>query len=118
MTIREALTRTLDNPAEFPLGWETDLKDVFRKVGREFYERRQKKVWVVKIVSGYSEEPPKTLVCRSRAKAVELMEKDICETLASENPHFDPVDLVRPNDNEATLGDEIAWTIEKTELQD
>ena len=62
MTVREALTRTLDNPAEFPRGWETDLKDVFRKVGREFYERRQKKVWVVKIVSGYSEEPPKTLV--------------------------------------------------------
>ena len=30
---------------------------------------------------------------------------------------FDAADLVRHNDNEATLGDEIAWTIEKTELR-
>ncbi len=118
MTLKEALTKTLDNPAEFPLGWETELKDVFKKVGREFYERRQKRVWVLKIVSGYSDEPPKAVVCRSRAKAVELMEKDICDTLASENPHFNPADLVRLNDDEARLGDEIAWTIEKTELQE
>ncbi len=118
MTVKEALTKALDHPADFPLGWETELKDVFRKSGKEMYERRQKHVWVLKIVSGYSEEPPKAVVCRSHAKAVELMERDICETLASENPHFDPADLVRPNDNEATLGDEIAWTIEKTELQD
>ena len=58
------------------------------------------------------------LVAISDHVPFQLMEKDICETLASENPHFDPADLVRLNDNEATLGDEIAWTIEKTELQD
>ena len=39
MTVKEALSMTLDSPQEFPLGWHTELKDVFRKVGREFYER-------------------------------------------------------------------------------
>ena len=72
------------------------------------------------------------------------MEKDICETLAGENapvaagdqvgrmseaneprsgrkssrPRFDPTDLVRLNDDEAKLGDEIVWSIVKTDRRD
>ena len=118
MTVREALSMTLDSPQEFPLGWHTELKDVFRKVGREFYERKQKRVWVLRIVSAYSDEPPQVIVCRRRAKAVELMDKDICDTLAGESPRFDPADLVRLDDNEAKLGDEIVWSIVKTNLRD
>ena len=118
MTIKEALTKALDNPSEFPLGWETELKDVFRKSGREMYERRQRHVWVLAIQSAYSDEPPNAVVCRSHAKAVEMMDKDINETLSSESPHFDPNDLVRPDDDNANLGDEIVWRIVKTELLD
>ena len=65
--------RALDNATDFPLGWNTELAEVFRKSGKELYERRQKLVWVLRIVSAYSDEPPKVIVCRSRAKAVELM---------------------------------------------
>ena len=118
MTIKEAMMRALDNAADFPLGWNTELKDVFMKSGKELYERRQKLVWVLRIVSAYSDEPPKVIVCRSRANAIELMEKDICDTLASESPRFDPADLVRLNDDEAKLGDEIVWSIVKTDLLD
>ena len=118
MTIKEAMTRALDNATDFPLGWNTELAEVFRKCGKELYERRQKLVWVLRIVSAYSDEPPKVIVCRSRAKAVELMDKDICDTLAGENPRFDPADLVRLNDDEAKLGDEIVWSIVKTDLRD
>ena len=51
MTIKEAMMRALDNAADFPLGWNTELKDVFAKSGKELYERRQKHVWVLRIVS-------------------------------------------------------------------
>ena len=144
MTIKEAMMRALDNAADFPLGWNTELKDVFAKSGKELYERRQKHVWVLRIVSAYSDEPPQVVVCRSRERAVELMNKDICDTLAGEDapvaagdqvgrmseaneprsgrksprPRFDPADLVRLDDNEAKLGDEIAWSIVKTDLRD
>lgn len=144
MTIKEAMMRALDSADDFPLGWNTELAEVFKKSGMELYERRQKLVWVLRIVSAYSDEPPKVIVCRSRAKAVELMEKDICETLAGENapvaagdqvgrmseaneprsgrksprPRFDPTDLVRLNGDEAKLGDEIVWSIVKTDLRD
>ena len=118
MTIKETMMRALDNAADFPLGWNTELKDVFKKCGKELYERRQKLVWVLRIVSTYSDEPQKVVVCRSRAKAVELMDKDICETLAGESPRFDPADLVRLDDNEAKLGDEIVWSIVKADLRD
>ena len=46
------------------------------------------------------------------------MDKDICDTLAGENPRFDPADLVRLNDDEAKLGDEIVLSIVKTDLRD
>ena len=118
MTIKEAMMRALDNAADFPLGWNTELKDVFAKSGKELYERRQKHVWVLRIVSAYSDEPPQVVVCRSRERAVELMDKDICETLAGDSPRFDPADLVRLDDNEAKLGDEIVWSIVKTDLRD
>lgn len=118
MTIKEAMMRALDNATDFPLGWNTELADVFRKCGKELYKRRQKKVWVLRIVSAYSDEPPKVVVCRSRATAVELMDKDICDTLAGKSPRFDPTDLVRLDDNEAKLGDEIVWSIVKTDFRD
>ncbi len=118
MTIKEAMMRALDSADDFPLGWNTELAEVFKKSGMELYERRQKLVWVVRIVSAYSDEPPKVIVCRSRAKAGELMGKDICETLAVNIPRFDPTDLVRLSDDEAKLGDEIVWSIVKTDLRD
>ena len=61
MTIKEAMMRALDNATDFPLGWNTELAEVFRKSGKELYERRQKLVWVLRIVSAYSDEPPKSL---------------------------------------------------------
>lgn len=59
--------RALDSADDFPLGWNTELAEVFKKSGMELYERRQKLVWVLRIVSAYSDEPPKVIVCRSRA---------------------------------------------------
>ena len=46
------------------------------------------------------------------------MDKDICETLDGDSPRFDPTDLVRLNDDEAKLGDEIIWSIVKADLRD
>ncbi len=116
MTVKEAMTKVLDDAAAFPSGWNTDLKEGFRKDGKDLYETRQKRIWVLMIQTPYSGEEPTIKVCRSSQKAKELMEEGIRETLDCRSPRFDEEDLNRENDNTVRLGDEIVWSIFRSDL--
>lgn len=116
LTLKRAMELVFDDNIGFPQGWNTDLADIYRKEGREHYERKQRKVWELMIRTPYNGEAPTTILCRRLEKAKELMEQDIHETLTGPSPRFDPEDLVRVSDTEAHIGDEIFWEIEQKDL--
>ncbi len=115
MTIKEMVTRALDDRATFPNGWATEVKDFFTAIGSDHLERRQRWIWELRTSTPYNGEEPTTVLCRSRAKAMALMEEDIRVTLVCDSPRFDAADLVREDDG-ARLGDEISWTVKRKEL--
>ncbi|MCR5414315.1 MAG: hypothetical protein K6F50_06270 [Kiritimatiellae bacterium] len=116
MTVKEAMLKVLDDAAAFPEGWNTELREVFRKEGKDLYERRQKRIWILAIQTPYSGEEPTVKVCRSSAKARAMMEEDIRETLACRSPSFSEADLERENANTVRLGDEITWSVYGSDL--
>ncbi len=116
MTVKEAMTKVLDDAAAFPAGWNTDLKEVFRREGKDLYERRQKLIWELAIKTPYNGEDTTTVLCRSSQKAKELMEEDIRETLAAGTTGFGEGDLVREGDRNVRLGNAVEWTITRKEL--
>ena len=117
LTLKRAMEYVFDDANDqFPSGWETPLAEVYRKVGYEHYEHKQRKVWELMIRTPYNGEAPTTIICRRLEKAKDLMEQDIHETLTGQSPRFDPEDLVRDSRLSAHIGDEIFWEIEKKDL--
>ncbi len=116
MTVKEAMTKVLDDAAAFPAGWNTELKEVFRKDGKDLYERQQRRIWILMTHTPYSGEAPTVKPCRSYAKAKAMMEEDIRETLACRSPRFDEEDLNREDSDTVRLGDEITWSVLRSYL--
>ena len=119
MTLKEAIKEVVnDRPAIYPRGWDTEIAEIMRNAGRAFYTRKQRRVWVLMIRTPYNGEAPTTSLFRSHDAAKEAMEEDIRETLASPSPHFDPEDLLRQDEDNVRIGDEIFWEIEEKDLHD
>lgn len=119
MTLKEAMVRVFDNAVgTYPEGWNTKLATIIRDSGRECYERKQKRVWELMIRTPYNGEAPTTTLYRSHENAKAAMEDDIRETLASGSPRFDADDLVRTDEDNVRIGDEIFWEIERKDLND
>ncbi len=115
MTVKEAMTKVSEEREAFPLGWNTDLKEVYAKSGKALYEKKQKWVYVLTIKTPYNHEADTVTIYRDKAKAKDAMEADIRDTLAT--GRFDPDDLVRDEENDnAHIGEDIDWTVEMMEL--
>ncbi len=80
-------------------------------MGTEAVEPKED-VWVLTVMSAYSEEPPKTTVFATRDKAVEEMDRSILAALDDKEMNLDPAELVRADDFHAEIIGEIAWRIE------
>ena len=73
--------------------------------------------WELMIRNLYQgEEAPTTSAYRTVEAARAAMEEDIRETLAAKNPRFDEEDVVREDENNVRLGDEIRYEIEWKDL--
>ena len=116
MTVKEAMTKVCDDPVAFPMGWNTEVKEVYEKSGSELYTRRQRTVFLLHIRTRYNGEADTVTVYRDRAKALAAMEDDIRDTLNGESPRFDRADLVNDGAGEAHIGDEINWWVDAVEL--
>ena len=118
MTIRKMLKAVLDDPARFPNGWKTTVRDFFKAIGRDHLEVKQTKVWMLTIRKAYEGVMPDTVICRKLATAKARMEADISETLANVDGEFDPADLDRMSETRAVIGEGIEWVIAPRELHD
>lgn len=116
MTVKEAMTKVSEDRETFPMGWNTEMKEVYAKSGKALYERKQKTVYLLQIRTPYNDEADTVTVYRDRAKALAAMEDDIRDTLNGESPHFDRADLVNDGAGEAHIGDEIFWYVQPVEL--
>ena len=112
MTIKELMTAVGDDLARFPKGWNTDAKEVFKALGADHFERRQKMVWMLTIRQPDAEADFSVSVYRTRAKAVAAMEEDIEATLAARQTgiHSD-AELERAGNLHAKIGSEVDWEI-------
>lgn len=117
MTIKELMTAVGDDLARFPKGWNTDAKEVFKALGADHFERRQKMVWMLTIRQPDAEADFSVSVYRTRAKAVAAMEEDIEATLAARQTgiHSD-AELERDGDLHAKIGSEVDWEITRETL--
>ena len=118
MTIRKMLKVVLDDPAKFPNGWKTSVRDFFKAIGRDHLERKQTKVWMLTIRKAYEGVYPDVVICRKLATAKAKMEADISETLANADGEFDPADLNRMGDTRVTIGADVEWKITQLPLHD
>ena len=114
MTIKELMTAVGDDLARFPKGWNTDAKEVFKALGADHFERQQKKVWMLTIMTPYNGEGDTITLWRSRERAVAAMEEDIRESLAHLGYAEDEV--VRDDDEHAHLSNKIEWAITHEDL--
>ncbi len=73
-------------------------------------------VWVLTVMSAYSEEPPNTTICASLETAQNEMEKSIIAALADKEMNLDPAELFRADDCHAEITGEIAWEIKMKKL--
>ena len=117
MTVKEAMTKVSEDRETFPMGWNTEMKEVYAKSGGELYERRQRRVWLLVSVDNDAHEPDAIAVFHTEAKAKEAMEREIADALEAGVPCTDPSDLLnRESDREVTLGEGKSWTIKPTQL--
>ncbi|MCR5414311.1 MAG: hypothetical protein K6F50_06250 [Kiritimatiellae bacterium] len=116
MTLKEAMLKVLDDAAAFPEGWNTGLREVFRKEGKDLYETRQRWVWEVLIETPLAEKKVRTIPCRSLEKAQDEMENDISRVVIAEAARFDPQDVVMPDERHAHIADEYRWSIVRRDL--
>ncbi len=79
-------------------------------------EKANGDVWVLTVMSAYSEEPPTATVFATRDRAVEEMERSILAALDDKEMNLDPADLVRADDFHAEITGEIAWRVEKQKI--
>lgn len=75
-------------------------------------------VWELLICTPLSGEPPVRLLCRTHARAKELMEEDIRETLACRSAQFAPAELVRTDADNAHYANAIRWSISRMDIVD
>ena len=119
MTLKELIKVVAnDHAAIYPRGWDTEVSEIMHNMGRTIYTRRQKRVWELMIRTPYNGEAPTTTLFRSHDSARAAMAEDIQSTLASPSPRFDPDDLVRQDEDNAHIGDEIYWEIECKDLHE
>ena len=118
MTIRKMLEAVLDDPAKFPSGWMTTVRDFFKAIGKDHLEVKQTKVWMLTIRKAYEGVMPDTVICRKLATAKAKMEADINETLANADGEFDPADLNHMSDTRVTIGEDVEWVITQQPLHD
>ena len=118
MTIRKMLKAVLDDPARFPNGWKTTVRDFFKAIGRDHLEVKQTKVWMLTIRKAYEGVMPDTVICRKLATAKARMEADISETLANVDGEFEPADLNRMSETRVTIGEDVEWVITQQPLHD
>lgn len=117
MTLKELIKEVAnDRPGIYPKGWNTEVRDIMHNMGRIIYTRRQRRVWELMIRTPYNGEAPTTTLFRSHDSAKAAMAEDIHATLSSENPRFSAEDLVRQDEDNARIGDEIFWEIEEKDL--
>lgn len=116
MTIRYATNEVETHPGRFPAGLDTPVEEIYKAQGEAFFAPPM--VWMLTELSPYSGELPKVTAYRTHAGAKAAMEEDIRKTLASDSPAFDGEDLVREDDDHASIGDEVHWRIEQAELLD
>lgn len=116
MTIRFAIQETETHPGKFPKGFDTPVEDIYAAQGEAF--RAPPTAWTLTIHSPYSGELPKVTAFRTHAGAVTTMEADIKATLEADDPAFDAEDLTRKDEDNASLGDEIHWRVERMDIQD
>jgi len=105
--------KVCDDAATFPEGWNTQVAEVIRRSGGECYERRQRRVWMLTIMTPYNGEGDTITLWRDRAKAIAAMEENIRETLAI---HGGEDELVRDDDEHAHLSNRIEWAISQEDL--
>ncbi len=111
MTVKEAMTKVLDDAAAFPSGWNTDLKEVFRKDGKDLYETRQKRIWVVVVEAPLADEKVRIIPCRSLEKAHDEMDADISRVVAAAGSRFNPEDVTSADERHANIARECRWSI-------
>lgn len=117
MTLKELIKVVAnDHAAIYPRGWDTEVSEIMHNMGRTIYTRRQRRVWELMIRTPYNGEAPTTTLFRCHDSAKAAMAEDIHATLASENPRFSAEDLVRQDEDNARIGDEIFWEIEQKDL--
>ena len=114
MTVKEAMMKVCDDRATFPEGWNTQVAEGIRRSGGECYERRQKRVWLLTIMTPYNGEGDTITLWRSRERAVAAMKEDIRESLAHLGYAEDEV--VRDDDEHAHLSNKIEWAVTQEDL--
>ena len=117
MTLTEAIKEVVSNrPSLYPDGWDTEIGKVLQNTVEQNFTARPKRVWELMIRTPYNGEAPTTSLFVDYDDATGAMEEDIEETLASKSPRFYAEDLVRQDDDNARIGDEIFWEIEQKDL--
>jgi len=114
MTVKEAMTKVSEDRETFPMGWNTDMKEVYAKSGKALYERKQKRIWMLDIATPYNGEANTITLWRDPTKARAAMEADIRETLAHFGWEADTV--TRDGEDHAHLENKVEWTITEEDL--
>ena len=117
MTLTEAIKEVVSNrPSLYPDGWDTEIGKILQNTVQDFCIEKPRRVWELMIRTPYNGEAPTTSLFIDYDDAKGAMEEDIEETLASKSPRFYAEDLVRQNDANARIGDEIFWEIKQKDL--
>ena len=116
MTIKDLMTAVSDRLDEFPKGWNTEAKDAFKALGREHYERRQKRIWILTIREAEADEDLVVSAHRSFAGAKKAMEEDIEDTLSHRQRMEEDCGLVRAGECSAKIGTAVSWEISEGTL--
>lgn len=117
MTLKEAIKEVVSNrPSLYPNGWDTEIGKILQNTVQDFCIEKLRRVWELMIRTPYNGEAPTTSLFVDYDDAKGAMEEDIEETLASKSPRFYAEDLVRQDDDNARIGDEIFWEIEQKDL--
>lgn len=116
MTTIKQLAEFVQNTAKYPKGMDTDVVEVFKGEDLRWPIRKVKNVYELTIKTPYNGEDPKTIICRTEAKAKAAMDADISERLASGETYAMPETLVREGDRKAHLSNKVEWVIEEKTL--
>ena len=84
MTVKEAMTKVSEEREAFPLGWNTELKEVYAKCGKALYERKQKTVYLMRVLCWIQHNTLyvglKNMLCRPSTTQYLLLAEGFCTT--------------------------------------